>query len=33
LTYGGSILGEEVTVEYSFELNPKQEEVVEETTE
>ena len=33
LTYGGSILGEEVTVEYSFELNPKQEEVVEETKE
>jgi len=30
LTYGGSILGEDVTVGYSFELNPKQEEVVEE---
>lgn len=33
LTYGGSMLGEEVTVEYSFELNPKQEEVVEENNE
>jgi K(+)-stimulated pyrophosphate-energized sodium pump len=33
LTYGGSILGEDVTVEYSFELNPKQEEVVEENNE
>lgn len=33
LTYGGSILGEEVTVDYSFELNPKQEEVVEENNE
>ncbi len=31
LTYGGGILGEEVTVEFSFELNPKQEEVVDET--
>lgn len=30
LTYGGSMLGEEVTVDFSFELNPKQEEVVEE---
>lgn len=33
LTYGGGILGEEVTVDFSFELNPKQEEVTEETTE
>ena len=33
LTYGGGILGEEVTVDFSFELNPKQEEVVEETNE
>jgi len=30
LTYGGGILGEEVTVDFSFELNPKQEEVEEE---
>jgi len=33
LTYGGSILGEDVTVEYSFELNPKPEEVTKETIE
>ncbi len=33
LTYGGSILGEDVTVEYSFELNPKPEEVTKETME
>ncbi len=33
LTYGGAMLGEEVTIEFSVELNPKKEEVNEDTAE